>query len=456
VTTRRPAVDPARRTAYDVVLAVDVDGAYANLLLPRLLRDRSVGERDAAFATELTYGTLRWAGVLDRIIAAGARRPADSLDPPVRAVLRLGAYQLLHLRVAQHGAVHATVDLARAVAGEKVVGLVNAVLRRVSERDWPGWVDSLAPADEIGRLAFEHGQPPWIVAALSDALGGDLGELRAALAEDRPVTHLVARPGRMTRAALIAESPRGATAGPWSPYAVRLAGGNPASLAAVREGRAAVQDEGSQLVALALTRVPVEAPDVHWLDACAGPGGKSALLAGLLPPGGRLLAVDVAPHRARLVSAALRDGAGSAVVADATTPAWHPGAFDRVLVDAPCTGLGALRRRPEVRWRRRPEDVPMLVELQQRLLRAAVGAVRPGGVVAYVTCSPHPAETRQVVEHVLAEVPGVGWLDARDYLPGVPYLGAGPDVQLWPHRQGTDAMYIALLRAGYRGEQVDP
>src|SRR3954462_2592273 len=142
----RSAVDPARRTAYDVVLAVDVDDAYANLLLPRLLRERSVGERDAAFATELTYGTLRWRGGLDQVIAAGARRSVDSLDPPVRAVLRLGAYQLLHLRVTQHGAVHATVELARAVAGEKVVGLVNAVLRRVSERDWPGWVDRLPPA----------------------------------------------------------------------------------------------------------------------------------------------------------------------------------------------------------------------------------------------------------------------------------------------------------------------
>src|SRR3954463_9649528 len=281
----RSAVGPARRTAYDVVLAVDVDDAYANLLLPRLLRERSVDERDAAFATELAYGTLRWAGVLDQIIGAGARRPTESLDPPVRAVLRLGAYQLLHLRVAQHGAVHATVDLARLVSGEKVVGLVNAVLRRVSEHDWTGWVGRLAPPDEIGRLAFEHGQPTWIVAALSDALGGDVDELQAALAEDRPVTHLVARPGRISRDDPLAESPAGATAGPWSPYAVRLAGGNPASLASVRDGRAAAQDEGSQLVALALTRVAVESQDFWWLDMCAGPGGKSALLAELLPSG---------------------------------------------------------------------------------------------------------------------------------------------------------------------------
>src|SRR4051794_12949829 len=145
--TPRPRTDPARRTAYDVVLAVDVDDAYANLLLPKLLRERSLPARDAAFVTELTYGTLRWSGVLDEILGAGSRRPVASLDPPVRAVLRLGAYQLLHLRVAAHGAVHSTVELARAVSGEKVVSFVNAVLRRVAEHDWDRWVERLAPAD---------------------------------------------------------------------------------------------------------------------------------------------------------------------------------------------------------------------------------------------------------------------------------------------------------------------
>jgi 16S rRNA (cytosine967-C5)-methyltransferase len=456
VTPRHPAADPARRAAYDVLLAVDVDGAYANLLLPRLLRDRAVVERDAAFATELAYGTLRWAGVLDEVIAAGARRPPASLDPPVRAVLRLGVYQLLHLRVAKHAAVHATVDLARAVGGEKVVGFVNAVLRRASEHDWPGWIDRLAPTDELGRLAFEHGQPTWIVAALSDALGEDRAELRAALAEDRPVTHLVARPGRISRDELLAQAPPGATSGPWSPYAVRLAGGDPAAVPAVRDGKAGVQDEGSQLVALALARAQIDGPDRRWLDTCAGPGGKSALLAGLLPRGGSLVAADVGPHRARLVQSALGGSRGaSVVVADGTIPGWRAEMFDRVLVDAPCTGLGALRRRPEVRWRRRPEDLPGLVHLQRRLLDAAAAAVRPGGVIAYVTCSPHPAETRQVVEHVLAARPGLSWLDARDGLPGIPQLGEGPDVQLWPHRHGTDAMYLALLRSGYRGRQPD-
>ncbi|HET6816017.1 MAG TPA: transcription antitermination factor NusB [Mycobacteriales bacterium] len=458
---RRP-VDVPRRTAYDVVLAVEAEGAYANLLLPRLLRERGVDARDAAFTTELAYGTLRWAGVLDQVIATGAKRSVDALDPQVRAVLRLGAYQILHMRVAAHAAVHSTVDLARAVAGEKVVSFVNAVLRRVAELDWPGWVDRLAPAEPLGRLAFEHGQPLWIVTAFADALHDDVAELRAALAEDRPVTHLVARPGRVSRDDLLRQAPPGASAGPWSPYAVRLAGGDPASIAAVREGAAAVQDEGSQLVALALTRAePVtstdNAPGERWLDACAGPGGKAALLAGLLPVGGRLVAVDAQPHRARLVRDALAGASGAdAVVADGRRPPFPANAFDRALVDAPCTGLGALRRRPEVRWRRTSADIARLVELQRALLTATVDVVRPGGIVAYVTCSPHPAETRQVVEHVLGVRSDLEWMDARECMPGLSDIGPGPDVQLWPHRHGTDAMYLALLRRSSRRENPRP
>jgi 16S rRNA (cytosine967-C5)-methyltransferase len=446
----RPAsvtADPARRVAADVVLAVDRDGAYANLLLPRLLRDRSISGVDASFATEITYGTLRRSGVLDVVISAGAKRDAANLDPAVRAVLRLGAYQLLHTRVPPHAAVSATVDLSRDVAGPRPAGLVNAVLRRVAERDWAGWVDKLAPrADPLGRLAFDWGYPRWVAEALLDALGGDMTELDAALTEARPSTHLVARPGRISREDLLADAGAGASAGPWSPYAVRLAGGDPAGLAAIRDRRAGVQDEGSQVVALALAHAPLEGRDEWWLDACAGPGGKATLLAGLLPDGSRLLAADLAPHRAALVRQSMnRASTAPVVVADATRPAWRDGGFDRVLVDAPCTGLGALRRRPEVRWRRQPEDAARLQAVQLALLDAALNAVRVGGVVAYATCSPHLAETTGVIQATLAGRPDVEALDARPLLPGVPDLGDGPTVQLWPHRHGTDAMFVSVL-----------
>jgi 16S rRNA (cytosine967-C5)-methyltransferase len=441
--------DPARRVAADAVLAVEQDGAYSNLLLPRLLRERGITGTDAAFATELTYGALRRSGVLDLVIGAGARRDVASLDPPVRVVLQLGAYQLLHTRVPPHAAVSATVELSREVAGPKPAGLVNAVLRRVAETDWPGWVERLGPSgDPLGRLAIDRGYPRWIAEALLAALDGDIAELDRALAEDRPTTHLVARPGRISRDELLAAAGPGAVAGPWSPYAVRLAGGgDPGTLAAVRDGRAAVQDEGSQLVAIAAARALVEGDDRRWLDACAGPGGKAAVLAGLLPSGGRLLAADRQTHRAVLVRTALGSAApAAAVVADAARPAWRGGQFDRVLVDAPCTGLGALRRRPEVRWRRQPQDLPRLQELQRALLAEAIGATRIGGLVTYATCSPHLGETIEVVSPVLAGGAPAELVDARPALSGVSDIGAGPWVQLWPHRHGTDAMFVAVIR----------
>jgi 16S rRNA (cytosine967-C5)-methyltransferase len=439
--------DPARRAAADAILGVDRDSAFANLLLPRLLRERRISGADAAFATELAYGTLRRSGVLDVVIAAGAKRDTADLDPAVRAVLRLGAYQLLHTRVPAHAAVSATVDLSREVAGPRPAGLVNAVLRRVAERDWAAWVDVLAPAqDPLGRLAFDRGYPRWVAAALLAALDGDLGELDRALGDERPSTHLVARPGRIGRDDLLAAAGPGATPGPWSPYAIRLAGGDPGAMAPIRDHRGGVQDEGSQLVALALARAGLDGPDRWWLDACAGPGGKAGLLAGLLPAGARLLAGDLASHRAGLLQQSMTGSeAAVVVVADATRPAWRDDGLDRVLVDAPCTGLGAMRRRPELRWRRRPEDPPRLQALQRRLLDAALRAVRVGGVVVYATCSPHLDETLGVIGPA-RERTDVELLDARALLAGVPQLGAGPEVQLWPHRHGTDAMFLAAMR----------
>jgi len=182
-----------------------------------------------------------------------------------------------------------------------------------------------------------------------------------------------------------------------------------------------------------------------WLDICAGPGGKAALLAVLAPERVRILAADRAAHRALLVAHGTRGERVDVVSADGRQPPWREGFADRVLVDAPCSGLGALRRRPDARWRRTVQDVAGLVELQRELLAAAVTAARAGGVVAYVTCSPHPAETVEVIRWALARG-GVSALDAREALPGLPFLGAGPFVQLWPHRHGTDAMFLALLR----------
>ena len=453
----RPRTDPARRTAYDVLRAVADRDAYANLLLPALLAERGLTGRDAAFATELTYGTLRGRGTYDAILAACSDR--DEIDPPVRDVLRLGAHQLLATRVGRHAAVATSVDLAKDVCGPRPSGFVNAVLRRVATRDLDAWVQIVAPdraRDPSGYLAVRYSYPRWIVDAFRDALGPDAAaETEAALAAGnaRPEVVLALSP---------AGPPGSEAAGPlpdgeptrWSPYGFRLASGDPAPL--VASGRAAVQDEASQLAALALTRTGVPGRDELWLDLCAGPGGKARLLSGLAAArGARLVASDLHPHRARRVLDALRrsDGENYGVVAaDGRQVPWPPGTFDRVLADVPCSGLGSLRRRPEARWRKTPGDLKDLASLQRELLGTALDSVRPGGVVAYVTCSPHLAETRDVVTAVTQARDDVTVLDAPSVLPEVPGLrcaDSGPDprfAQFWPHRHGTDAIFLALLR----------
>ena len=440
---RPPADDKPRRVAYDVLHAVRTKDAYANLVLPTLLRERGLSGRDAALATELAYGALRGQGLYDAVIAAFVDRPLTKVDPPVLDVLRLGAHQLLRTRIPPHAAVSATVDLARRVVSAGPVAFVNAVLRKIAAKDLPAWVAQLAPADDrLGALALEHSHPRWIASAFRDALGGDLWQTGAALAADdaRPEVHLVAR--RMPRDELVAQS--GGAPGPWSPYAVRLSEGDPGLLPAVRHGQAGVQDEGSQLMAVALAGAPLEGPDALWVDLCAGPGGKAALLDALAQErGARLLAFEAQHHRARLVR---RSGLTSVVTTDSRTPPLRPGSADRVLLDAPCSGLGALRRRPEARWRRQPSDLPGLTRLQGELLDSAVALLRPGGVLAYVTCSPHLAETVVPLTDVLRRHPGLEQLDARPLLPGLPDLGDGPTVQLWPHLHGTDAMFLSLLR----------
>ncbi|MGI8879092.1 MAG: RsmB/NOP family class I SAM-dependent RNA methyltransferase [Jatrophihabitans sp.] len=437
--------DPARRQALAVVRAVRERGAYANLVLPQLLRENRVTGRDAALATELGYGTVRAAGALDRVIGACSSRAITKIEPPVLDLLRLGAYQILRTRIPPHAAVSATVNLARTVRQDRSAGFVNAVLRRVTERDWDGWVQQLtADRSPIERLALQHAHPDWIAAAFADALHGDLGETAAALAADdeRPVTHLIARPGLIDRAELATLAGGRPGPGPWSRYAVRLDGGDPGALEAVRDGRAGVQDEGSQLCAIAVADAPLDGRDERWLDMCAGPGGKAAVLAGLAAErSAHLTALELREHRVELVRSAVAHWDVDVHAADATEWPGIDGGYDRVLLDAPCTGLGALRRRPEARWRRTPADLADLTVLQGRLLTAALRLVRPGGIVGYVTCSPHRGET---VDAVAAQAANL--LEARPLFPGVPLLGDGPTVQLWPHRQGTDAMFCAIVQ----------
>jgi 16S rRNA (cytosine967-C5)-methyltransferase len=468
--------DPVRRLAYDVLIAVEQRDAYANLLLPSMLAERGLTGRDAALATELTYGTLRGRGSYDAILGMCSDRGLDRVDPPLREVLRLGTHQLLATRVAPHAAVATSVDLARDLAGQRSAGFVNAVLRRVATRDLETWIGVAAPrrdTDPLGHLAVRYSHPRWMVQVVADALGEDTGgalaETEAALAADgtRPRVTLCVVPGLADPAELVAA---GAEPAAWSPYGAYLAGGDPGAIEAVSARRAAVQDEASQLAAIAVARAELTGPegltgrgeltgrDTRWLDMCAGPGGKARLLAGLAAQrGAHVLATDARPHRARLARDAVAvTGAASAAAVDATAPAWRAGAFDRVLADVPCSGIGALRRRPEARWRRSAEDVTGLGGLQRSLLRSALDAVRPGGVVGYVTCSPHRAETRDVLADVLRGRDDIEVLDAPAVLAEVPDLRCpepdGRYAQFWPHRHGTDAIFLALLRR--RGDPI--
>ncbi|MET4146173.1 transcription antitermination factor NusB [Arthrobacter sp. UYCo732] len=466
--TRR--ADPARLVAFEVLRAVAAEDAYANLVLPSRIRHHGLDKRDAGFATELSYGALRSQGTYDAVLARCVDRPLDQLDPAILDALRIGTHQLLAMRVPAHAALDQTVGLARAVIGAGPSALINAVLRKVAAHTLEEWLELLVAGetDETKVASIRYAHPEWIVRAMRQSLvahGRSATEIRDLLEADNaaPVVNLVALPGL---GSLDEALDNGATPGELVEGSALSSGGDLGRLASVREGSTRVQDVGSQLVARAMAAVDLGprshgadgtgAADEAWLDMCAGPGGKAALLGALAnEQGATLLANEPAPHRAKLVSQALsavprdvwrvRTGDGRDLGTE------QPESFDRVLVDVPCSGLGALRRRPESRWRRTPKDLADLGPLQRALLKSALDAVRPGGVVAYVTCSPHPAETTAVVTDALRKREDLELLDAGAVLDGVSLtgnLGAGHDstAQLWPHIHSTDAMFLALIR----------
>ncbi|WP_285724253.1 RsmB/NOP family class I SAM-dependent RNA methyltransferase [Psychromicrobium xiongbiense] len=453
--------DPARLVAFEVLRAVSADNAYANLVLPAAIRRAGLDRRDAGLATELSYGALRGQGTYDAIISRCMDRTLAEVEPAVLDVIRLGAHQLLATRIPPHAAVNQTVGLARAVVGAGAASFVNAILRRISEHDLAAWLELLTDgADPLEAAAVRYAHPAWIVRALRQSLvshGRPVEEIDALLEADNaaPVVNLVALPGL---GSLDEALDAGFEPGPLVEDSAIGSGGDPGRMADVRSGRVRVQDVGSQLVSRALAGVPLQTEEgtpERWLDLCAGPGGKAALLAALAhESGASLLANEPTPHRAELVRKALlavpeetwqlRQGDGRTIGEES------PERFHRILVDAPCSGLGALRRRPEARWRRTPAEVAQLSILQRELLSAGLDALAPGGVLAYVTCSPHPAETSAVVADVLRKRQDIVALDAGSALDAVALrpLEAGHDqqAQLWPHLHGTDAMFLALLQ----------
>lgn len=379
---RRPArALTARRVALDALIAIDA-GARANVVVPDLLDRSSLEERDRAFVTELVYGTCRMRRACDWLAVRHARGP---LDADVRAALRMGAYQLVWTRVPPHAAVSATVDEIQGPGRS----LVNAVLRRVATRLEQGPVTWPDPATELS-------YPDWIVSRLSRDIGSNAA-----------------------RAALLAMN-------------------EPAHATYREDGY--VQDHASQMVAAHVAA----GAGARVLDLCAAPGGKATAMAAGGPE--LVVAADISAARSGLVAAnAARLGTDSVVtiVADGTSPPFPPGCFDRVLVDAPCTGLGVLRRRADARWRVQPADVARLAALQRRLLEAAVALVRPGGLLAYSVCTLTAEETRAVDGWLARTCPQM----TPSPPPAGPWQPAGRGALLLPQAAGTDGMYLLTLRA---------
>lgn len=471
----KKTADRPRQLAVEVLVQVHEDDAFANLILPKVLRveqqsNRNFDFRDSAFTSELVYGTLRQQGYLDAILGSFTTRPLGELDPAVLQLLRVGAYQLLFMRVPDHAAVSETVAVAREMTTEGAVRMINAVLRsitRASEEEIANIFEVIR--DEDARLAAQYSHPEWMVQSFREALterGFPESALARALEANNttPRVNLIARPGLIEASELTEEVEdilqRSATQGNLSEYAVILDGGDPAALPSVRSGVAAVQDEGSQIAALMLAEAPLEGADELWLDLCAGPGGKSALLGALAAKrGAEVVANEVSPHRARLVERSVQALTNVTVqVGDGRQLPLPKGSlFDRVLVDAPCSGLGSLRRRPESRWRRNPSEIDDLVPLQRELLQRGWEVARPGAVIAWVTCTPQISETSGAVSWALesGEVELIDAVEVANQLAVTEIASPGEDsagelvrktVQLWPHIHGTDAMFIALLR----------
>ena len=413
----------ARQLAWELLFEVDNSELYSNLIVPRALSSSNLEARDKALVTNLVYGTIRMRGLLDAAIRKHLDRDISSVDLKVLTTLRMGAYQLLVLKTPVHAGVNEIVDLAKIVCGKSAASFVNAILRRISEN-----LDFIPVA-----ISEELSHPEWVINAFKDSLKeDDLVKKQLRADNEIALPMLVCWPDKSNHEELLEA---GAEKVPGSLNAFSFKG-NPGDIPAIRERRAGVQDLGSQIVTELFVATKPDNQRLRWLDLCAGPGGKAAYLESLLPDD-ELIVNEPNQARASLLAQVVkRSRVESFDGRDIPAPL---GEFDRILIDAPCTGLGALRRRPEVRWRRKPADLRTLVELQRELLASASTRVKIGGIIGYATCSPHIAETKMQVNDFLRSHTNFARksVSSRGDSDG--------DLQLWTFRDGTDCMYLALL-----------
>ena len=440
-TFKSPKPEASRLLAFDLLTEVNRNEGYSNLLLPQALNASKLDERDRSLVTELLYGTIRMQGKHDWVLAQISDRPWTEVDPGIVDLCRLGVHQLHEMRVPDHAAVASTVEVARKRLGESKASFVNALLRNVTRTSQEDWFAPLQEiSDPVERLSIQYSHPTWIVSAYFDLLK-DWPEVEQALAiNNEPATPtLVSWPGLSSQQDLI---DIGAEPTTYSPYGGHWKG-NPGVLDLVKSRKIGVQDEGSQLVATVFASA---ADGSSWLDMCAGPGGKAALLSSIARQRGiTFTANEVSAVRADLVRQVVNGD--RVMVGDGREIGKNEEKFDAILIDAPCTGLGALRRRPEVRWRRTLQDLRELTALQRELIESAISALNVGGVLGYATCSPHLAETSIQVADIKKKFSNVEQIAVGPLLPQDLQGGVREEaMSLWTHRSGTDAMYLALFK----------
>jgi 16S rRNA (cytosine967-C5)-methyltransferase len=438
----KPRPDAPRLLAFDIISEVNRKGGYSNLLLPQALSDSTFDERDRAFTTELVYGTIRMQGLYDYIFSQISDRPWNEVDTEIVDLARMGAHQIFSMRTPPHAAVSATVDVARKRLGDSKGSFINALMRKASSKNLDEWLAPLQnEPDFVKRASIEFSHPEWIISAYLDLLKDENLVREELISNNTPAKPtLVSWPGASTQEELVAI---GASATDFSRFGA-IFDGSPASLDVIRHRRAGVQDEGSQLVAQIFSDATVDAK--RTLDLCAGPGGKAALLSHICDVSGRdFVANEISETRAALVKNVI--GRFPVIVGDARSISESGERFDAILADVPCTGLGALRRRPEVRWRRTLKDLAPLLQLQREIVEGALASLNPGGVFGFATCSPHYAETTAQVQAVLKSHPELELIDVATYLPeGLKDCTRGGALSLWGYLHNTDSMYLALLQ----------
>ena len=441
----KPKPGAARLLAFDLVSQVNRNGAFANLRLPELLSESDLDVRDRSFVTELAYGTLRMQGKHDFAISLKADRPINELDEKIVDLLRLGIHQIFEMRVPIHAAVGETVEVARAVAGESKASYVNALLRSISvDLDLYEAVKSDEKLPAIEKLSILYSHPIWIINAYFDQLKDWNAVEELLRINNMPVApHIVAWPGKSSVEEILQV---GGDKLPIGTFSV-LSNSLPNDYPAIKDKRAGIQDMGSQLVAEIFFATKNDSP-LKWLDLCAGPGGKAALLHNLLlteKPNDSFLANEPTSHRADLVSRVVPKN--KVISLDGRDSQSFGEKFDRILIDAPCSGLGALRRRPEARWRRSLNDLKELLPLQRDLIDSAYEMLNPGGIIGFATCSPLLAETKSQILDAKYRHKDLEILDIAQFSPSGS-TGVNPDgsLQLWTHLDGSDSMFMALLQ----------